>query len=489
VSGVPRPRHVVVVGAGIAGLAAAEALHRGDPTLQLTVLEASGRVGGKLAVGELAGVAMDTGAESLLARRPEALDLARAVGLGAAVVSPTTSAAGLWTGGRLQPLPRRTVLGVPTDAGCPRLRRVLGPTTRARLRLDAGRGRLAAERGLLGPTDDVAIGGLVKRRLGAEVVDRLVEPLLGGVYAGDARRLSLAMTAPGLLEQLRRQASLVAAARATLASPTAAAPVFAGLQGGVGRLAPAVAGASGAQVGLRSTVRALERTARGWRLVCGPVPDPLVVDADGVVLAVPAAPAARLLAPHAPAAAARLGAVDYASVALVTLALPEVRLRRPLRGSGVLVPPAEHRVVKAVTYSSAKWAWLARSARPHGLAVLRASVGRHGETHALQRDDADLVHTVRDDLADLLGLDADPVASLVTRWGGALPQYAPGHLDLVDEVRRSVARLPGLAVCGAAYDGVGVPACIASGQAAAKQLLAGRVGAGRDAAGGGRLGP
>jgi oxygen-dependent protoporphyrinogen oxidase len=121
--------------------------------------------------------------------------------------------------------------------------------------------------------------------------------------------------------------------------------------------------------------------------------------------------------------------------------------------------------------------------------VLRASAGRHGEPQTLQRDDADLARAVRDDLADLLGIGVDPVASLVTRWGGALPQYAPGHQDLVDQVRRAVARLPGLVVCGAAYDGVGVPACIASGQAAAERLLAGRAAAGRGAAWGGRLDP
>ncbi|MDP9416862.1 MAG: FAD-dependent oxidoreductase, partial [Actinomycetota bacterium] len=170
----------------------------------------------------------------------------------------------------------------------------------------------------------------------------------------------------------------------------------------------------------------------------------------------------------APLAAQRLATLDYASVALVTLAFRARDVRLPT-GSGFLVPPVERRLVKAMTASSAKWAWYGEAAPD--LVLLRLSVGRHREERDLQRDDAELTTAVRHDLADLTGIAAEPVDTLVTRWGGSLPQYAVGHLDLVASVRADVARLPGLAVCGAAYDGVGVPACIASGQRAAADVL------------------
>lgn len=465
--GVTQVRHVAVVGGGIAGLAAAAAL-RADPAVRIMVLEASGRIGGKLAVSEVAGLSVDEGAESMLTRRPEAVELAGSVGLGDSLIVPMTATAALWSRGRLHPLPDRTVMGVPSESTSPRLRRVLTIAERARLRLD----RVVPGRPL-GADEDVAVGALVERRLGPAVVDRIVEPLLGGVYAGSARQLSLAMTVPALLGPARRHRSLLAAAAEALTTPGSSGPVFAGIAGGVGRLPGAVARASGAQIRTRTTVRSLERTATGWRLLCGPLPAPEVVEADVVVLAVPATPAARLLRPLAPWAAAELEGLSYASVGLVTLVLRDRDLRRPLRGSGLLVPPVEGLAVKAVTHASVKWGWIDQAARPRGLAVLRASVGRHGETAVLQREDADLVTLVRADLATLLGTDAKPVAARVTRWGGSLPQYAPGHLDLVARVRAAVAALPGLAVCGAAYDGVGIPACIASGRAAAAAVLVG----------------
>jgi oxygen-dependent protoporphyrinogen oxidase len=189
-----------------------------------------------------------------------------------------------------------------------------------------------------------------------------------------------------------------------------------------------------------------------------------------VVLAVPAAPAARLLQPVAPWAAAELSGVDYASVALVTFALPAAEVAGRLSGTGFLVPPVEGRLLKAATYASAKWAWLAAAAGDS--VVVRVSIGRHGETADLQRGDAELATLALRELSAAVGTPLHPLDRVVTRWGGALPQYAVGHLDRVARIRRSVADQPGLAVCGAVYDGVGVPACIASAQAAATRVLA-----------------
>jgi oxygen-dependent protoporphyrinogen oxidase len=199
--------------------------------------------------------------------------------------------------------------------------------------------------------------------------------------------------------------------------------------------------------------------------VHGATADEQAIDADAVVVALPAAPAARLLQPVAPAAASELAAIDYASVAIITLCFEPSALP-PLAGSGYLVPATAGRPVKAVTYTSAKWQHL-----HGGLVVVRGSVGRYGDVEDLQRDDEDLVAAMRAELALTCGVSAAPVATRVTRWGGGLPQYTVGHLDRVRRIREAITGVPGLAVCGAAYDGIGVPACNASAQRAARELL------------------
>lgn len=464
----PAVAHVVVVGGGIAGLAAAEHLGR-TPGVSVTVLEATGRVGGKLAVSDLAGLPVDEGAESFLARRPEALDLVRAAGLGDAVVHPAVTGASVWSRGAVRPLPPRQVMGVPGDLRTLARSRVLGPVGLLRATLDRALPRTPL-------SGDVSVGALVARRLGREVADRLVEPLLGGVYAGRADLLSAAATVPALLASARRHRSLVRAAAEVADGAAGAGPLFGSVAGGLGRLPEALARGCGAQIRTRTTVRELRRTPGGWELVVGPTRGPEVVCADAVVLAVPAAPAARLLASVVPSAANDLAAVEYASVALVSLAYPRAALPPGLAGTGLLVPPVEGRAVKAVTYSSRKWGWL-QAADPR-LAVVRASLGRLGEEAVLQRDDADLVALTTAELATLTGVRGDPVAVRVSRWGGALPQYAVGHLDRVARVRAAVAEIPGLAVCGAAYDGVGIPACVASARSAATSVLRSTAGRG-----------
>ncbi|MET9812810.1 protoporphyrinogen oxidase [Streptomyces sp. NPDC006355] len=454
----------VVIGAGIAGLAAAHRLlERGA---RVTVLEASDRVGGKLLPGEIAGARVDLGAESMLARRPEAVALARAAGLADRLQPPATATASIWTRGALRPMPKGHVMGVPGTAAA--LSGVLSDEGLARIERDAELPRTEVG-------DDVAVGEYVAARLGREVVDRLVEPLLGGVYAGDAYRISMRSAVPQLYQAARSHASLTEGVREIQANAAAArqtGPVFMGIQGGVGTLPLAVAEsvrARGGEILTGAPVTELRRAARqdaageAWRVIAGD----RVLHADAVVLAVPAPAAARLLRAESPGAAAELDTVEYASMALVTLAYRRAGTALP-DGSGFLVPPVDGRTIKASTFASRKWGWIAEE-NPD-LLVLRTSVGRYGETDILRRDDEELVEVSRHDLKAATGLDATPVATRVTRWDDGLPQYPVGHHARVARVREHVARLPGLAVCGAPYDGVGIPACIASAYAAVDQI-------------------
>ena len=316
--------------------------------------------------------------------------------------------------------------------------------------------------------EDVSVGRFVEDRVGPAVVDRLVEPLLAGVYAGHARRLSLRATVPALWAAASSGTPIVGQPVST----DTAGPVFAGYRGGLGALAAGVArglAARGVEIRTGATVRELARHPGGWRLTVGPTIRAEHLDVDGVVLAVPATPAARLLHATAPSAAALLDAVEYASVAIVTLALPPSAASR-LDGSGFLVPPVEPLTIKAATFSSTKWAWLDEAASD--VVLLRASLGRAGEVEVLQHDDADLVETVVADLRTVLGDLPAPVDAHVQRWGGALPQYAVGHLTRVQSVLDAAATLPGLGLAGAAYEGVGIPACVASGRRAAREVLA-----------------
>ncbi|MFE7656827.1 protoporphyrinogen oxidase [Streptomyces bottropensis] len=458
--------HVVVIGAGIAGLAAALGLlERGA---RVTVLEATDRVGGKLLPGEIAGARVDLGAESILARRPEAVALAREVGLSDRLQPPATASANLWTRGALRPMPKGHVMGVPGIASA--LSGVLSDEGLARIERDADLPRTEVG-------DDVAVGEYVAARLGREVVDRLVEPLLGGVYAGDAYRISMRSAVPQLFRAALTHTSLTEAVRdiqERAAATGQSGPVFMGIEGGIGQLPLAVAEsvrARGADIRTRTPVAELRREASGgWRVVTGGPGgggEERVLRADAVVVAVPAPVAAGLLRAEAPEAAAELSGVEYASMALVTLAYRRAGLTLP-EGSGFLVPPVDGRTIKASTFSSHKWGWIADE-NPD-LLILRTSVGRYGETAILDHDDAHLVDVSRTDLREATGLTATPVATRVTRWDDGLPQYPVGHHARVARVREHLGKLPGLAVCGAAYDGVGIPACVASASAAVDQI-------------------
>jgi len=484
--------HVVVIGGGIAGLAAAFYLK--DEPVRVTVLEGAARLGGKLSASDVAGVAMDEGAEALLARRPEGIELITAAGLGGDLVPAGVTSSAIYTRGAMRPLPRRQFMGVPADVDELAATGVISPEGVARARAEEVRAAGAV---------DVSVTEYIGSRLGAEIVDRLVDPLLGGVYAGRSEDLSFTATLAPLAAATRGHAALTEAVSSLLppqpvdpqsdnskkqvgaggtgAGGTGApargdgkpAPVFVTLTTGLGALPEAVAKASGADIRTGAMVRELNRTETGWRLTIGSAADPEYLDADAVIVAVPAAPAARLLRDAAPAAAAQLAGIPSASMAIITLAFPAAVLFQgqgpAQQRSGYLVPAVDGRVVKAVTFSTVKWPHLARQAPVH---VVRCSVGRSGDVVVLQRDDQELADLAAAELGDVLGITARPVAQRVTRWGGGLPQYNVGHLDRVARIRAGVAAQPGLAVAGAAFDGIGIPACIATAKSAAAQVAA-----------------
>ncbi|MFF3492504.1 protoporphyrinogen oxidase [Streptomyces sp. NPDC002795] len=464
-----RGRKVLVIGGGIAGLSAAHRLldgsERGGP-VHVTVLEADERLGGKLRTGEIAGARVDLGAESMLARRPEAVGLAREVGLGERLQPPSTATASIWTRGALRPMPKGHVMGVPGTADA--LAGVLSDEGLRRIRRDDH----------LPPShigDDVSVGKYVAARLGREVVDRLVEPLLGGVYAGDADLISMRSAVPQLFEEAGRHVSLTEAVRAIqerAAANQQTGPVFMGIDGGIGTLPGAVADAVRAKGGeILLGERATTLTTRGhtegasqWRLG---TESGRVFEADQVIVALPARAAASLLRTASPMASQELRRIEYASMALITMAFRKADADLP-EGSGFLVPPVDGHTIKAATFASRKWGWIAE--QNPDLLVVRTSVGRYGDEKDLAREDTDLVDLSRQDLREATGLTAAPVDAHVTRWKDGLPQYPVGHAARVDRIREHIAAVPGLAVCGAAYDGVGIPACIASANAAVDML-------------------
>jgi len=486
-SQVPR---VAIIGGGIAGLAAAWSLvkDRGFAG-ELTVFDSDETVGGKLKLIEMEGMSLDAGAEALLAVRPEAVRLARSVGLTSSIVHPASSQASILSRGKLHPVPAGLITGIPTDLRALAASDILSSKGLMRIPLDYMLPKIAID-------GDVSVGEYVGARMGQEVVDRLVEPMLGGVYAGRSSELSLEMAVPALFRLARNERSLLAAAKEARATGAAGSgarrgPVFAGISGGVGRLPIAIADKlrrRGVTVSTGTTVTGLRRSQDGWRLLVTETGGSRRATFDSVILAVPAPAAAKLLRNANPGASAGLDTIGYASVAVVTMLFDPDKVPGSVAGSGFLVPPIEGFAVKAATYSSRKWAWVARAGAPgsgraktkskaakparQGFMVARASLGRFGEPKVLQRENGELVTLAASELNQIAGFPKTPVAAQVTRWGGALPQYTVGHRTRIAGIREALVDSPGLALCGAAYDGVGIAACIGSAQFAAGQVSA-----------------
>ncbi len=463
--------HVVIVGGGISGLAAAWFLTR-EQRATVTLLEAGDAFGGKLRVREVSGVQVDVGAEAMLATRPEAVNLCRELGIEVTPAATTTAA--LYSRGRMRALPPGMLTGVPTDLRKLAASGIISLPGLLRIPLD----HLLPRTVLHG---DVSVGDYVSTRLGAEVTARLVEPMLGGVYAGLSEELSLQTTVPALYRAASTRRSALEAAASVLSDGRKSTgprkgPLFVGIEGGVGRLAQELVAALDGQAQLQrnAVVQQIRRRASRWDVVTGDGRGRYTTHtADAVLLATPASATAALLREVNEAAATELAAIEYADVAVVTMAYRADEARH-LSGSGFLVPAVEGYAVKGVTFSSNKWGWVSEHARtraPGGIFLLRASVGRARDPLVSQATDDELLRLAADDVAALCGLPRVPWAHEVTRWEQSLPQYNVGHRTRVSEVRDWLGSTPGIAVCGAAYEGVGIPACIGSAHSAVSTLL------------------
>ena len=443
---------VVVVGAGVAGLAAAYRLSRADSSLELTVLEAEPDVGGRLRSLRVGALELEAGPDSFVARKPWAVDLCRELGL--ELVAPAAEGAFVWTARGLERLPQ-TALGVP--AGAAALARWPGLSRRAR-----ARGLVDLVRRPRRQIGDEALGALLRRRLGDEVTEALVAPLLAGLFAGDVDRLGVGVTFPELAAWERDVGSLLRGAAAALAGADGAGPMFLRPTGGVAKLPAALAGVLGAER-IRTSTEATGLVRGGSdfvvRTTAGDVP------AISVVLATPAFAAARLVADMAPEAAAELDAVPYASTGVALLVYAE--------GTGDALPVATGFVVPsgrapmtAATFLSRKWPDPAFEGR----AVLRCFVGADGFEDVLDAPDEEIVEAVARHLAALLPLPERPETFAMVRWPRSMPQYLVGHRE---RVARIEAALPaGIVVAGNAYGGVGVADTVRSAGEAAERALA-----------------
>ena len=455
-------QRVVVAGGGVSGLVTAYFLARaGGPDLDVVLVEAGDRLGGKVSTQQIAGHPVDTGPDALLARAPAMRSLLEELGLADAMVAPGASGAYVWSRGRLRPLPPSTLFGIPKKL-LPLLRSgLLSPLGIARAALD-----LALPRRRVADGEDLSVGELVRPRFGSQVFDRLVDPLLGGIHAGKADLLSARSTVPEIDALARSSRSIYLGARSQHRRSTPAGPALVTLDGGLIRLVDALAtGLDGCDVRLGVQAEALRPNGDGYLLQLA---DGSELAADAMVLATPAFVTAGLLAQIATDAATAAAEVPYADVASVTLVYPREALTRDLDGTGFLVPPEEGLLLVGCSWLPAKWPHLADPST----VLIRGMVGRYGDQRFVAMDDKELGARVHDDLVRTMGMGAVPTEAHVQRWPRAMPQYTVGHQGRLDRIDNALNQLPGLYVTGAAYGGVGVASCVGQAERTARDLLA-----------------
>lgn len=464
-------RHVVIIGAGITGLSAGLQLRRwaeqAGVALRLSIIESDERVGGKIRTYREQGLVVEAGPDSMLARKPAGPALVRALGIESEIVPMPPSRGGVHVlyQGRLVPMPMPTMLGIPADW---RALRTPLLSTGGMLRTLAD---LVLPRVWKG--EDMSLGRFLRRRLGDELVTRLAEPMMAGIYAGRADDLSLLSTFPQLAEMEKRYGSLLRGAmrsrRQQPASPgNTGRSAFITLRGGLQTLVERLVEALQPWAAIHLNTRALEisQTPGGrYRVTVTSLGQRNTLVADGVIVTVPAYAAAPLLRKLTPAAT-RLETIAYVSTATVAIAYP-ASMAPPIEGSGFLVPRDEPSFITACTILSRKWPHTA----PEDVWLVRCFVGRAGQQDALRLPDPDLIRGVREQLEGLFGLRGRPLFTRLTRWLRAMPQYGVGHREFVEQMEQTLRdAAPGVTIAGAGYHGLGIPDCIEQGQRAADTI-------------------
>jgi oxygen-dependent protoporphyrinogen oxidase len=466
-----RPRSVAVIGAGITGLAAANHLReeaaRREMPLQVMLLEADTRIGGSIHTLSQQGFLIETGVDSFISEKPWGLALARRLGLESELIGTQEQFRKTYVvhAGRLEEIPPGFMLMAPTR---------VGPVLKSRIFSIRGKLRMALD--LVLPrrreSGDESLGSFVERRLGREVLDRLVQPLAGGIYTADPAILSLEATMPRFLELERRYRSLILGLRAAQAAhvPSASGPrwsLFVTFKGGMRVMVEKLASRlDEGTIRLGRVVTGLARDGDGhrWRLAFA---NGDALDVDGVICTASAAVAGRLIQPHDTQLAERLLEIRYSSAATVNMAYRMSDFPSPPDGFGFVVPAIERRKIIACTFSSLKFAGRA----PEGMMLARVFLGGALQQNMMELSDDEMVAAARDEFRSLLGVKAEPILAHVERWPDAMPQYAVGHLDRVGEIENRAAALPAIAFAGSALRGVGVPDCIHGGELAAEAVL------------------
>lgn len=470
---VAKMERVIVIGGGIAGLAAAYELQkqarRAGRALTITLLEREAVLGGKIRTERRDGFVIEGGPDTFIATKPWALDLCRELGLEGRLQGADMAARRVYVlhHGRLVPLPDGLAMMIPSRIRPLLATPLLSPLGKIRMGLDwllpAGGGQ-----------EDESLGAFIARRLGRQAYERLIEPLMSGIYAGDGDRLSLQATFPFLKEWEREHGGLVRGAlalrrkrRATLERvENAPRSLFLTPRDGLSEIVQALQTAlAGQDLRLGQAARALAPLEGGYRVTTEAGKR---LTTRAVIVAVPAYAAARLLAPLDPTLADSLAGIEYASSATVSLAYAESDLPRPLDGHGYVIPRAEDRPALACTWTSSKFPHRA----PQGQALLRIFIGRAGQDGFEKHDDQSLLTIARREVASTLGLTAKPQLQRVFRWPRAMPQYNLGHPERLQTIDARLAQFLGLYLAGAAYRGVGIPDCIHSGQQAARAAWA-----------------
>lgn len=455
-------KQTIIIGGGITGLAAAYRLQRLAPESAITLIEQDGRLGGKIITECVDGFVIEGGPDSVLARKPRGVGLFEELGLADEIQgrNPRYEKTFVDYGGALHRLPTGLTGMIPTN---------LEALTHSTLISAAGQARLAQEPELSPAplTGDESVASFVTRRLGVEVYEKLVEPLMSGIYAGDGEQLSLAATFPQLRQLELKQGSLLRGLQRTEAreqQPVASSyPPFVSLRSGMGELVQRLTAQLGrVNIRLNTAVAQVERSVSDahYRVVLA---DGQRLPADALILCTPAFVTAELLAALDPALAELHAAIPYASSALVTLAYRAVDLPQPLDGYGYVVPRIANSDVLACTWTSSKWEGRA----PAGYGLVRVYLGRYGRCDVTKQSDEELYALAYHEVERSLGLTAQPALQRIHRWPLGMPQYTLGHPERLGQIEAQLVNHPGLYLAGAAYRGVGIPDCIAAGEQAA----------------------